>query len=127
MLHQTSPSFLPLETASHLNEAIAASKEAPIVLFKHSNACPISHSAYRRVQQLGDQSDPAVYCLTVQQSRALSNAIADKFNIKHESPQVLLIVRGNVVYDASHHAISVEAIRSKVSASRSDIGELNLS
>ena len=48
--------------------------------------------------------------------RDLSGLIAEKFNIQHESPQLLVIKNGKCIYDASHMSISVKSIRTELVA-----------
>ena len=46
----------------------------------------------------------------------ISNAIADKFNVYHESPQILIIKNGECVYDESHQGINMSEIAEQVVA-----------
>ncbi len=48
--------------------------------------------------------------------REISHAIALEFSVLHESPQVLLISKGQCVYDASHMDIDYHDILQQVSA-----------
>jgi bacillithiol system protein YtxJ len=41
----------------------------------------------------------------------LSNEIASAFKVEHQSPQVILIYKEKVVYEASHSAIDSEMIK----------------
>jgi len=43
--------------------------------------------------------------------RNLSQAIEERFDVYHESPQVLLIRNGVCIYDASHLDISVRELK----------------
>ena len=52
------------------------------------------------------------YYLDLLEYRHISNAIAEKLNVFHESPQVLLVKNGECVYDASHLDISVSELKS---------------
>ena len=46
-----------------------------------------------------------LYYLDLLEFRPISNEITTRFKIEHQSPQILLIKNGAVVYDASHSAI----------------------
>ncbi|MEH6408057.1 MAG: bacillithiol system redox-active protein YtxJ, partial [Leeuwenhoekiella sp.] len=59
-----------------------------------------------------EQLEP--YFLDLKKYRQLSSEIASKFNVHHESPQVLLIKNGNSVYDTSHGSISFNTIKEKI-------------
>lgn len=99
-----------LTTAKELAEAVARSAEEPILLFKHSTRCPISASAYRRMQDYADGDStaprPPVYLVKVVESRPVSNAITDDFRISHESPQLILLHNGQPTWHTSHHNIT---------------------
>ena len=55
------------------------------------------------------------YFLDLINHRALSNKLAEEFDVWHESPQVLLIKDGKCVYDESHSAIRMEDILEQAS------------
>jgi bacillithiol system protein YtxJ len=46
------------------------------------------------------------YFLDLLNHRDISNAIAERFNIVHQSPQVVIIKDGKVVAHASHEGIN---------------------
>ena len=50
----------------------------------------------------------------MQTHRAVSDAISICFNVRHETPQVLLIKKGAVVWDASHFNITAETVKKAV-------------
>jgi bacillithiol system protein YtxJ len=79
-------------------------------LLKHSNTCPISQAAYEEYEEFINESSVKSYYLIVQTSRDLSNYIADRFQIKHESPQALLFKKGEVAWNASHWKITSKAL-----------------
>jgi bacillithiol system protein YtxJ len=90
-------------------------KEQRFLLLKHSLTCPISHAAYQEYQKYaGENSKVPTYYLAVQEARPLSNEIAAKFSIKHESPQALLFSNGEAVWNASHWKITNNSLASAV-------------
>ncbi len=97
-----------LTTPDDLDTAVAGSRIRPLLLFKHSLTCGTSAYAHEEVEALVAQDAPPVdACVVhVQTGRALSDAIAERFGVRHESPQVLLIADGQVVWHASHHRIT---------------------
>jgi bacillithiol system protein YtxJ len=90
--------------------------EDKFLFLKHSLTCPISQAAYQEYEKYAEsnQSVPAYY-LAVQDARPLSSAIAEKFEIKHESPQALLINNGSAVWNASHWKITNRSLISAIS------------
>lgn len=110
--------FHALDTDDQLQEALERSEQEPVVLFKHSTACPISARANEQMTQLSDDGDaPAVYRLVVQDARALSDTIAERFDIQHETPQAIVVRDGQPVFNDSHQAVTADAVRE---AARSD-------
>lgn len=97
-----------LTTPGDLDAAIAGSAGRPLLLFKHSLTCGTSAYAHEEVEAFLAQPSGSVdaCAVHVQTGRAVSNAIAERFGIRHESPQLLLIVEGRVVWHASHHRIT---------------------
>jgi bacillithiol system protein YtxJ len=92
-------------------EAIAAdSFNTPQVLFKHSTRCSISSMALNRLESSTPPNGVDFYLLDLIQHRDISGAIAQKFNVHHESPQVLVIKNGECTYDESHMGISMDEI-----------------
>ncbi|WML45682.1 bacillithiol system redox-active protein YtxJ [Neobacillus sp. PS3-40] len=85
-------------------------------LLKHSITCPVSQAAYQEYQKFADDhKDIPTYFLTVQDSRPLSNEIADKYQIKHESPQAILFSNTEAVWHASHWKIKNQSLASAFS------------
>lgn len=91
---------------STLDEIDQLSQEQAVVIFKHSTRCNISASALDRVQRNYNAADLFTwYYLDLVRYRDISNAIAMRYNVTHESPQVLVIRKGQCVYHASHFDI----------------------
>ena len=101
-----SPAPRPLTAPDQLDALFAA----PLALvYKHSTRCPIASAAIVEVRQLlQERPDAPVWIVDVNAQRALSRDIADRTGITHESPQAILLARGEVVYDASHFDIKAD-------------------
>ncbi|MBP3038896.1 bacillithiol system redox-active protein YtxJ [Bacillaceae bacterium Marseille-Q3522] len=90
----------------------AIKENETVYIFKHSLTCPISAAAFEEYKNFsGDFNDTPVYYLAVQDSRPLSNYIAEKYDIKHESPQVILFHQEKPVWNTSHRQITEEALK----------------
>lgn len=82
-----------------------------VAIFKHSTRCSISAVAKMRLSSFWDFNEELpIYYLDLVALRNVSNLIEEQFNIKHESPQLLVVKDGNCVYNESHLAISVKDI-----------------
>jgi bacillithiol system protein YtxJ len=103
-----------IDTVEQFEEVLK--KEDKFLILKHSLTCPISHAAYQEYQKYaGDNQDVPTYYLAVQEARPLSAEIAEKFEIKHESPQAMLINNGAAVWNASHWKITKRSLNDAVS------------
>ena len=102
--------FKKITDAEALDELIESAKERPLVIFKHSLTCPISSAAHDQMEQY----EGPVALIEVQRARGLSNAIETRFGVAHESPQVIVLRKGQVFWSASHFKITAEAVAQAV-------------
>ena len=105
-------SFFKIDNKETLDKLITESRTKPIVIFKHSNACGISASAYREMEKLEGQ----VNLLEVQSARDVSRELADLTGIRHETPQVIVFKDGKAVWNASHFDVKAGAVRKALDA-----------
>jgi bacillithiol system protein YtxJ len=104
-----------LKDVSQIDEIVQTSKEIPVVIFKHSTRCSISRMALRQFEQeFAMQGKVTPYFLDLIAYREVSNGIAQRFNVEHQSPQVLLIKDGVSVYNASHERIGAKDLAAMV-------------
>lgn len=98
-----------IDSIEEFDQTVEAGK--PLIILKHSLTCPVSHAAYEEYEKFvsDDKNVESVY-LAVQEARPLSNHIAEKFHIKHESPQAILFKNGDVVWHASHWKITYDSL-----------------
>lgn len=111
--------WIKIESESDLEKAIEASFQGNlgVAIFKHSTRCSISSVAKTRLSSFWDfKEELPIYYLDLIAYRELSSLIAQKFNVQHESPQILIVKKGECVYDASHMAISVKSLHSELEA-----------
>ena len=96
-----------LTNNDQLDELLKVSQFKPVLLFKHSTSCGISAMVIKRFEnKLENNKDKYhYYFLDILRYRNISNNIAIKFNIPHQSPQLILIENGKVVGNASHYGI----------------------
>ncbi len=96
-----------------LDRVLAASSDRPLLLFKHSYTCGTSAEALDElVSHLNERPADASYAMvTVQTHRDVSNAVARKLGVRHETPQALLVRDGRVVWSASHFRVTATALK----------------
>jgi bacillithiol system protein YtxJ len=108
-----------LDKAEVLNMIEEDSKNKTVIIFKHSTSCSISAMALNRLERSWKEDEMAnidAYYLDLISFRNISNTIAQKFSIEHQSPQILVIKNGVCTYDNSHMGISYQAIKDQVLA-----------
>lgn len=106
-----------LVSKSQLDTIREESRQHPVLIFKHSTRCSISATAKARMERNWKQEEVAdtnLYFLDLIANRSLSNEVAGYFDVPHQSPQVLLISKGECMYDASHFDISFDEIRQQL-------------
>ncbi|SDD69913.1 bacillithiol system protein YtxJ [Terribacillus halophilus] len=86
-------------------------REAAFYLLKHSLTCPISARAKQEYDRYSLDTQLPMYTLYVQEARELSNMIAQRYEVKHESPQTLLFQNNQVIWHTSHHDITETALQ----------------
>jgi len=107
--------WIPLTFLGQLDEIVAFSHQNPVVIFKHSTRCSISRFALKQFEREYDLKDNVdAYFLDLLEYRDISNEIASRFNVFHQSPQLLLIKDGKSVYDVSHSDIDAGDLKAKI-------------
>lgn len=89
------------------------SAQQPILIYKHSTTCSISRATLDRLERNWkdeEMKNLKTYLLDLHSYRSISNEIADTFEVTHESPQVLVIKNGVVVYHNSHFGIDYKSL-----------------
>ena len=106
--------FFRIDDRATLDNLITDSKQKPILVFKHSNACSISARAYREMEKLEAQ----VNILEVQTAREISRDLANLTGVRHETPQVIVLRDGKAVWNASHFDVQAGAVTEALESHR---------
>ncbi len=105
-----------LDTIEGIDQVIEESGNKPLVIYKHSTTCGVSAMAKMRLERNWDlDEDLDVYYLDLLSHRDVSNKVAETFQVRHESPQILLVKDGTVIFHTSHLGVSVDAIKDALS------------
>lgn len=108
-----------IKTTEELDKVLQESAETPVVIFKHSTSCSISATVKSRLERQWDGAgldNIKPYYLDLLSYRPVSNHVAQVLQVRHESPQLLLVQDGMCTYDASHMGISVDALKKNIKA-----------
>jgi bacillithiol system protein YtxJ len=104
------------QTKEHLHQIVQASHQEPVFLLKHSTRCPISGAAWRSFQEYARaHPDQALWKVLVVEHRDTSLDVAQETGVVHQSPQILLFHRGQVMWHTSHWSITEEAMDTALS------------
>jgi bacillithiol system protein YtxJ len=112
--------LIDLTTIAELETFLANTNSRVKLLFKHSNSCPISSAAYdelaRYLVSRVDNIPISHGLVIVQTAREVSNNIASRFQVEHQSPQAILLVDNEVTWHCSHRRITNESLQAAIAA-----------
>ena len=105
--------FFTLNKMEQFDEIDEISHTKPVVLFKHSTRCIISRTVLKQFDAEFQFPEDKIdwYLLDLLNHRDLSNEIASRYNVVHQSPQIVVIRNGKAVFNESHDSISVEDLK----------------
>ena len=102
-----------LTSIQDLDKIDAESQHEKIMILKHSIRCSISDAALGRLNRKWKDEDAQIvkpYYLDLITHRDVSNAIAERYHIRHESPQILVISNGQCIFSQTHMSINLDEI-----------------
>lgn len=106
-----------LTSVEQVNEIVEESKTVFVLIFKHSTRCSISATSLARLERNWNRQELGSikpYYLDLISFREVSNLIAQKFHVEHQSPQLLIIENGKSVFDRSHLDIDYTSVKQMV-------------
>jgi len=103
--------MIELKSLADLERALRETKR-PVVLFKHSTQCPVSAAADEEYRAFaGTHPDSALFThLDLLAHRDVSNAIARRLDVRHESPQAIVLRGNQIVAVLNHDEITANAL-----------------
>jgi bacillithiol system protein YtxJ len=101
-----------LSDTADLKEIKEASYSKLQLIYKHSTRCATSYFALKNLQNFPKDTFDEIntYLVDVIGQRDLSGEISKYFNVRHESPQVIILKNGEVIWSASHGHVRTELI-----------------
>lgn len=103
----------PLTGNELLSQIDDESKGRNVLIFKHSTRCSISDAALGRLQRNWKEEHAqqmACYYLDLLKFRELSNHVAEKYGVPHQSPQALIIRDGKCIFSQTHFDIDLKQL-----------------
>jgi bacillithiol system protein YtxJ len=116
--------LVELRQEQDLEQLLEQSQTHPVVIFKHSTQCSRSAAAWEEFQDFVS-AHPDVPCGTVLviEDRDVSDAVEDRFRVRHESPQAIVVRNGSPVWHASHFSVTEKALREALETQRRLTGQ----
>lgn len=104
-----------LTSHEDVEEILRESHRRPVLLLKHSTACGISARAHAEFCSLaerwaGREDGPAFALVRVIEERPLSQLLAARLGVPHQSPQAIVIRQGRAVWHDSHYGVTAAAL-----------------
>ncbi|MCD8539842.1 MAG: bacillithiol system redox-active protein YtxJ [Leadbetterella sp.] len=103
-----------LTDIAQLDTLTEESRNVAVGIFKHSTRCSISATALDRLERNWPKAAGTeavkMYYLDLIAHRDISNAVAERYGVQHESPQFILLKDGEAVYHESHYDIHLGEI-----------------
>ena len=111
--NKVEPKFYTLDNVKLLDEVDAISQTKPVVLFKHSTRCSISRFALKRFDAEFNYTDDQIdwYLLDLLNHRDISNEMAHRYNVQHQSPQIIVVRNGKAVFTSTHDGIDAHDLK----------------
>ena len=104
-----------LRDDSDWKDLLRRSRDRPVVLFKHSTSCGVSQQILQEFNEFASRNESIAYgIVNVVEDRSLSDTIAAAMQIRHESPQAIVIENERPVWHASHWSITAKELEDAV-------------
>ena len=105
-----------LDSEEMVAEIIELSENKPQIILKHSTTCSISSMVKSRLERSPALENADYYLLDLWKHRPVSDLVAHRFGVHHESPQILIIYGGKCMYQESHYGIMADEIQASIAA-----------
>ena len=102
--------FIEIRDLESLDRFVTDLNGAAAVLFKHSSTCGVSSRAYTEMSKL----ELPIGIVVVQHARSVSDEVEKRWQVNHETPQVLIIKNGKSVWSASHFQVKADEVAAAV-------------
>ena len=108
--------IIPWNRLTSVDQLIEIEKESfhqSIAIFKHSTRCGTSSMALRQFERQFeiDNANVKLYFLDLLSFRDISNEIAIRFQVFHQSPQLIVLKDGNTIHHSSHYQIDADLLK----------------
>lgn len=104
--------WVVISDPGQVDNIIKESYKSPQLIYKHSHRCSVCFAAKGNLEAAASDihQQAVMHFVNVVRNREASNKIASELNIRHESPQAILIDQGEVAWYASHGSITADTL-----------------
>lgn len=102
-----------LQSIEQLEQSFANS-DKPQLFFKHSTRCAVSTMALNSFESNWNSEDADINFIDLLSNRDVSNRLAEISGVRHESPQVIVVKNGEIIYAESHSSINAARIETRL-------------
>lgn len=113
---------MPIIPNTFESAASLADRPGRTIVYKHSPTCSLCSWSIHVLGKMAEQDGVTLELVDVLSRRSLSQSIEAHFGVRHESPQVLIIEDGAVVWHASHRGVAPDRVRSALAGSTEGLG-----
>lgn len=105
--------WIVIDSPEKLEDAYASSEEAKVLLVKYSPSCVVNYLMKTLLERewWDDAMRMKTYIINPKTHKELSDKIARDLEIKHESPQAIIIENRKALYFASHGKMIVSNLK----------------
>lgn len=102
-----------LDSEEQLDEIVQDSSGDLTAIFKHSTSCGVSSMSLRRFEREYDLEleNVKLYILDILSYRSISDEVMKRFQVWHESPQLILLRHGKPLAHFSHHQVQADSLK----------------
>lgn len=105
-----------ITSTEEVDEIHLASNAKIQVIYKHSRSCGVCYISRNSLEKMEDDIRESIdlYMVDVIRDRPISKYISEKYGIRHESPQMLIIKEGEVIWHGSHYKVKLDNLLKQV-------------
>ena len=102
-----------LTTISQLKNLLEETKDSVLCILKHSTRCPVSSMAFAEFERFsGKHSEVSCAFIKLIEHRDVNDHLTELTGVTHQSPQVFIFNKGELVWNASHSDIQEDSLDS---------------
>ena len=88
-------------------------ESTPVLFFKHSYKCGLSTMVLRDFEKEWDVpvDECKIVFIDIWKNREVSNYLSDITGVRHHSPQVIVMRKGEIIYSETHRNIKASEVK----------------